>query len=58
MDHERVGLALIVIGTMTPSLGPVTPLALGGRQVDDGFGLRVVRRAGDRGMTDEREAPY
>jgi len=40
---------------MRPSLGPMTPLALGRQQAGDGFRPRVVRRAGDRGKTDGRE---
>jgi len=55
MDHKRGELTLIQIGAMTPSLGAVTLIALGGPEVCDGFGPRVVRRPGYRRRTAKTE---
>jgi hypothetical protein len=55
MDDKRGELTLIQVGAMTPSLGAVTLLALGGPNVCDGFSPRVVRRSGNGRGTEKTE---
>src|SRR5712691_6857297 len=57
MDHEKEALTLIDFGAMTSPLGAMTPLALGRRQVGEGFQTGALRQAGEHGRTDGREPP-